>query len=971
MRTLQLDQSQILSFNEHHTRISTINDGSDYLSANKITDDLNTELLHDNLDDDFLNEYAHEVDDDGIAFYDASDDFHCNEDEEINEKNDEGEDTLTEEQMNYADEFINMGASSIPIRQYDELDISVILLMVKKKHKCTNSLVNDILKLLIALKVPRIPTSWYKPKALIQQADNTHEEKQQMVDLTLYFCQECEQQSTDPNKCTNESCSSYLNSLIIPHTFIMLNIQQQIEQVLKSIHQTDLNLTTQTSNQFPTTMSDIYHGRVYKNIINSLKNEHHKLFISLTCNIDGAAVYTSSEQSMWAFTACLNELNRSIRFNMDKIIVFAISVGRKKPSKIIMQKMLVPIVFSLKQLQKSSLYQISDCSHQMLRTYLIAVSNDKPANSLVQNLPEPNALFGCSKCEIAGETTPAKVYATPTKSAKIKTTYIRIFPTSTGRQPEMRSNARWYDISHATQNGIRFFINDHKLHTYGYMGECELCELAFIDRGSSFMSDTLHSVYHGAFKKLLHLWTESSKKQPWSLTKALPSIAGDLAKILYPTTTVRVPRTITKFLKLKANECRVLLLIGYPVFKNYLPELYYKHLQKLAFGISIGESFSISLEKVEEMELLLKSFVDDFPYNKRYIVQTVHCVKHFATTAKDFGPLSNYSTFNYESVIGCLSSSIHGTKRIGTELSINLELFTKAYYISKHHSLSSELEPFIEYVKTGKMHLNKQYPSSEFISTQELNSLYKFIPRESNIKLMKSVVRNGLVLSTFKSSKSSTFTNACIVYKYQNFTKYGIIENIFHITPQDLYEVLQFGGAVPVQSINEEPRILFLYLNLSIDLHRHLRFYNSIATVFDSEDDLRSRLIIPDRLYDVVALLPDQVFDQAHSFNQINFEPYTNVDYIYQLYKMHSEFVTIMRNRHQQPPVLRSSTDDTLEKIIWIISKSLDRNVKYYEERARQSEENGDHTLAALYEQLRLERNQLRIAATDQLLDLL
>ncbi|CAF4408298.1 unnamed protein product, partial [Adineta steineri] len=37
----------------------------------------------------------------------------------------------------------------------------------------------------------------------------------------------------------------------------------------------------------------------------------------------------------------------------------------------------------------------------MLRTYLIAVSNDKPANSLAQNLPEPNALFGCSKCEIA------------------------------------------------------------------------------------------------------------------------------------------------------------------------------------------------------------------------------------------------------------------------------------------------------------------------------------------------------------------------------------------------------------------------------------------------------------------------------------------------------------------------------------------------------------------------------------------
>ena len=107
-----------------------------------------------------------------------------------------------------------------------------------------------------------------------------------------------------------------------------------------------------------------------------------------------------------------------------------------------------------------------------------------------------------------------------------------------------------------------------------------------------------------------------------------------------------------KCLKLKANECRVLLLIGYPVFRNYLPETYYRHLQKLAFGIHIGESSSLSPEKIEDMEMLLSSFVDDFPYNERYVVQTVHCVKHFATTVKDFGPLSNYSTFNYESIIG-------------------------------------------------------------------------------------------------------------------------------------------------------------------------------------------------------------------------------------------------------------------------------------------------------------------------------
>lgn len=93
-------------------------------------------------------------------------------------------------------------------------------------------------------------------------------------------------------------------------------------------------------------------------------------------------------------------------------------------------------------------------------------------------------------------------------------------------------------------------------------------------------------------------------------------------------------------------------MIGYPIFQKYLPSVYYEHLQKLAIGITIGESSAISSSKLEEMEILLNSFVDDFPYNERYVVQTVHCVKHFATTVKDFGPLANYSTFNFENIIG-------------------------------------------------------------------------------------------------------------------------------------------------------------------------------------------------------------------------------------------------------------------------------------------------------------------------------
>lgn len=87
---------------------------------------------------------------------------------------------------------------------------------------------------------------------------------------------------------------------------------------------------------------------------------------------------------------------------MNSSTVLGISVGRKKPSKAIMQLMLKPIVERLKQLQNPHIYQLSIDNFEVLRVYLIGLCNDKPANSLVQNLSEPNSLFGCSKCEIPG-----------------------------------------------------------------------------------------------------------------------------------------------------------------------------------------------------------------------------------------------------------------------------------------------------------------------------------------------------------------------------------------------------------------------------------------------------------------------------------------------------------------------------------------------------------------------------------------
>lgn len=94
---------------------------------------------------------------------------------------------------------------------------------------------------------------------------------------------------------------------------------------------------------------------------------------------------------------------------------------------------------------------------------------------------------------------PAKLHAATNNATKIVTTYVRVFPTPAGEQPQLRSNGRWYEISHAIRNHVRFVNKKNKIHTFGYLGECILTDLAFVDRGKTFISDTLHSIYHGAF----------------------------------------------------------------------------------------------------------------------------------------------------------------------------------------------------------------------------------------------------------------------------------------------------------------------------------------------------------------------------------------------------------------------------------------------------------------------------------------
>jgi hypothetical protein len=156
-------------------------------------------------------------------------------------------------------------------------------------------------------------------------------------------------------------------------------------------------------------------------------------------------------------------------------------------------------------------------------------------------------------------------------------------------------------------------------------------------------------------KKLLTLWLHTHhKKEEWSCHNELHELSFMLQSFRFPSTTARRPRSLVKFKKLKANELRMVLLFGFVIFKKFLKAKYYDHFLKLVVAIHFAEYRSLTVAMVENVKSLLHEFLIQYPklYTARHNLQVVHSLNHVGQTIYDYGPLTSYSTFQFENIFG-------------------------------------------------------------------------------------------------------------------------------------------------------------------------------------------------------------------------------------------------------------------------------------------------------------------------------
>ena len=295
-------------------------------------------------------------------------------------------------------------------------------------------------------------------------------------------------------------------------------------------------------------------------------------------------------------------------------------------------------------------------------------------------------------------------------------------------------------------------------------------------------------------------------------------IDRNLSLIKYPSTTVRIPRSLSKYQEYKANEARATLLFGFSVFCAFLPIKYARHLLLLVVAIHIAECRRINHTQIDDIRLLLHRFLQLFPilYASRHNTQSIHSLDHVASSVLEYGSLNNYSTFNFENVLGTAAyhmipygmlcdltvfvtiagliiSTVHSTRRHACEIHNNLKLLRLACIEFDRSTFNSNLKKFINIVQSTKRSpLSSSVNDNETINFRQedinkntLTTLQRVL-RQRDIKLFKTcyIFKNRFTI--MRCCSTGQKNDSCLLFLLAGKPCIGFIQNIIKIRREEL-----------------------------------------------------------------------------------------------------------------------------------------------------------------------------------------
>ena len=141
--------------------------------------------------------------------------------------------------------------------------------------------------------------------------------------------------------CTNCNLVVNVSSMSKPSFFVLIDPSYAITDCLQK-HENYFDFVINERKRERNHIKDIFDGKAYKNLIKNLSPQDRYSYVSAILNTDGAAVFKSSNYSIWPIYIMLNEIPVQARF--DNIILIGIWYGKQKPVMSVILELVVEFV---------------------------------------------------------------------------------------------------------------------------------------------------------------------------------------------------------------------------------------------------------------------------------------------------------------------------------------------------------------------------------------------------------------------------------------------------------------------------------------------------------------------------------------------------------------------------------------------------------------------------------------------------
>ena len=242
----------------------------------------------------------------------------------------------------------------------------------------------------------------------------------------------------------------------------------------------------------------------------------------------------------------------------------------------------------------------------------------------------------------------------------------------------------------------------------------------------------------------------------------------------------------------------------------------------------------------------------------------IHSLRHVSQSVRDYGQLSNYSTFNFESilgeesvifrlysglllVIGMLRSTVHSTKHQAEEIANTMNLLRLAIQHSLSDEFSGILKRTLDDMQNSK---NVDENSGTVLKSQETivklglrqiieHNRYQHLQemfQRDDIKLFKTNFLDGTRFTTRDFAKGKKNDDSCILYRSKTKYSVGFIDRIVQVDQKVFFKI---------QRVNIKEHLNFVWDNRNFSCHNISigKLHDEEAEFFIKMEDVVEKLV--------------------------------------------------------------------------------------------------------------------------------